>query len=282
MILKFKNEKGVTAALIESQTAFSEHLAENGIPTARFYRSGERYVLSEHLHGYDVLITLENFCPGEITCVTPDLAGKTGRMLAMTHDIAEREDCHVDCPVLFDFFSRNDLFSYEKFEELSSAFTGEDAVRCERIREKYRRHLEALALLKERPRYAVQGDISCCNLFLAENGETGLFDFNRCGDNILFCDAVMQGVFESRLMDYDHELTGSEQAEMLSRFLQGYGSVRPFSLEERSLLPHMTAVINAFWLGDLDYTDDSLAHLLAAGKAEKAAARLKRIEQLLG
>ena len=39
------------------------------------------------------------------------------------------------------------------------------------------------------------------NLYQAASGEIGVFDFNRCGDNNLFCDAVMQAVFEARLMD---------------------------------------------------------------------------------
>ena len=62
--------------------------------------------------------------------------------------------------------------------------------------------MNILSPLKECKKYAVQGDISNCNLYQNASEEIGVFDFNRSGDNILFCDAVMQAVFEARLMDY--------------------------------------------------------------------------------
>lgn len=118
----------------------------------------------------------------------------------------------------------------------------------QQIEASYQRRMETLAPLRERERYAVQGDVSDCNLFVTEDGGIGLFDFNRCGDNILFCDAVMQGVFESRLMDYDRELTETYSEELFTRFLRGYHSVKPFSDTEISMIPHMYAIITAFWM----------------------------------
>lgn len=45
-----------------------------------------------------------------------------------------------------------------------------------------------------------------------------MFDFNRCGD----CDAVMQGVFEARLMDYPKEHTKADEYDYFTAFLEGY------------------------------------------------------------
>lgn len=279
LVVKFKNEEGVTRELIQAQILFSQHLDDCGIPTARFYWAADSYVLHLCLNDYEVFVTVEDFCDGEIKLVDLDLAEQTGRLLGLSHNISERDNCHVPGPVLFDPFGENDLFSYERFAALQGAFTGEDGDRFDRITQAYERHMAALAPLRDRPRYAVQGDLSDCNLFRAPNGQVGMFDFNRCGDNILFCDAIMEGVFEARLMDYGQELTESYARAVFVRFLRGYDRVRPFTDLEISLMPHLCALIAGFWLMDLSYGENSLSNLVEAGQAAEASAALARMER---
>lgn len=282
LIVKFKNEDGVTRELIEAQSRFSERLSENGVLTAEFLRAGEGIVLQRELNGYDVCITAERFREGEIMTVDADIAEKTGALLAHTHNIAQRDDLHVDCPVLFDIFAEwNDLFSFSKFEALHGKFADGDAALFERIIKAYRRRMAALDVLRGRRRYAVQGDISQCNLFMTAQGDIGMFDFNRCGDNILFCDAVMQAVFEARLMDCDRELTEEYSRELFARFIKGYNGVRPFTTEERALIPPLAAVINAFWLSDIYYDENSLTKLKERGDTAAAGEMLRRIERII-
>ena len=277
VIVKFKWENDVTAALIEAQSRFSEHLAENGVHTARFHRCGENYVCDRQLNGYEVLVTVEDFAENEIKIVTPEIAEKTGRTLALTHNIAERDDLHVDAPVLFDPFAEwNDLFSYDIFAELKEKFTAEDAPLFEEAEKLYRVHMAKLEVLKSRPKYAIQGDISDCNLFIASDGSVGMFDFNRCGDAVLFCDLIMQGVFEAQLMDYDRELTPEYSDELFDAFLRGYESAREISDEEKSLIPHFRAIIYAFWLGNIRWGDDGMTALLEKGDIDGARRLLKR------
>lgn len=153
LVIKFKNEEGVTRELITEQIMFSEHLSKCGIPTANFYRSGDSYVVPKALNGYDVLITLEDYREGEIKRVNLDVAQKTGKLLAATHNIAQRDDCHVNDSVLFDPFKENDLFSYGCFEQMREAFSGDDAQRFSRIVEKYRSHMDALSPLLKQKKY---------------------------------------------------------------------------------------------------------------------------------
>lgn len=254
VVVKFKNEHDVSADLIEAQTTFSEHLAVHGIPTARFMKAGDGYVLQANVGGCDVLVTCESFCAGEIKAVDVKIAEKTGRLLAQTHNIAERDDVHVDGDILFDLFAENDLFSYELFAELTDAIN--DPL-LPKIRSKYREHMAALEFLRKRPRYATQGDISLCNLFLSGDG-IGLFDFNHSGDNILFCDAIIQAVFEAKLMEYDKPLDSEYSREIFKAFLSGYEHEREFTDEERAAIPHITAVVNAFWLIDLCRGNENL------------------------
>lgn len=282
LIVKFKNEDDVTRELIEAQSRFSEHLSKNGVLTAEFLRAGDAIAIERELNGYHVCVTAEWFRDGEILVVDGDIAEKTGALLARTHNIAQRDDMHVDCPVLFDVFAEwNDLFSFSKFEELRGKFADEDAARFERICGEYRRRMAALESLRGRRRYAVQGDISQCNLFMTAQGDIGMFDFNRCGDNILFCDAIMQAVFEARLMDCDRELTEEYSRELLERFLRGYDGVRPFTAEERALIPQLTAVINAFWLSDIYYDENSLTKRAERGDMAAAGGMLRRIERTI-
>lgn len=193
VIVKFKWENDVTAELIEAQTRFSEHLAENGVHTAHFHKCSENYVKKYTLNGYDILVTIEDFVENEIKTVTPDIAENTGHTLAITHNIAERDNLHVDAPVLFDPFAEwNDLFSYDMFAELKEKFPADDAAAFDEAEKLYKMHMDKLETLKNRPKYAIQGDISDCNLFIAADGTVGMFDFNRCGDAVLFCDLIMQ------------------------------------------------------------------------------------------
>ena len=275
VVLKFKNESGVTKELIEAQCGFSELLRRGGITVARFRQCGGQYVLSRNIGGYDLLITAEEFRSGQIKTVTAKLAERTGAMLAKMHNLSEHGDCHVDCPVIFDPFSENDLFSFKAFTDLRDSFTGADAERFERICEAYEKHMEALAPLRSRPKYAVQGDISDCNMFLTAGGELGIYDFNRCGDNVLFCDAVMQGVFESRLMEYGRQVDEAFSAQMLERFFAGYEKLRRFTPEEKEMLPHLLCVISAFWYMDLD----GISGVIDAGDTAKASRMLGEIER---
>lgn len=265
VVVKIKSESGVTREILESQTAFSEHLASCGVPVARYFSWLEGYVMSKELGGYDVLITVETFQDGEIKTVDPS--------------IAERDGCHVPAPVLFNPFARNELFSFECFQEFGPHFQGEDAVRFARICDTYRRRMELLVPLRSRPQYAVQGDISDCNLFLTPDGRVGMFDFNNCGDSILLCDAVMQGVFEARLMDYGHPLTEAYSNELFEHFMKGYQMERPLSAEERKWSSHLCAVISAFSLMDMIYQKNSLKNCIEAGDRGGVSVMLRAIEE---
>lgn len=64
-------------------------------------------------------------------------------------------------------------------------------------------------------------------------------------------------------------------------FSGGYDSVRPFSDEERALIPQLTAIIRAFWLLDIYYGENSLTKLTERGDMTAAGEALARIERTL-
>lgn len=269
LVIRFKNEADVTLEGLEGQCRFADVLRKNGILTPYQYPSSNgAFAGRRQIDRYDVIVTVEQFAEHEIEAVDPAIAWKTGTMLAKMHNISEWNDLHVPNQVLFDPFTSNDLFDFESFASLEPLIGKREKPLFNQIVERYHACMAVLAPLSKQSRYAVQGDISNCNLYQTVSGEIGVFDFNRCGDNNLFCDAVMQAVFEARLMDYPDGAEGDWGDRILTSFLRGYDSVRRFSEEQRQWYPYLYALINGFWSSDIRWDDNSLANALHRGDAE--------------
>ena len=275
-VLRLRREPEVTRALAEAQSRFARLLRDRGIETPRVLRSEGFFVREYRFHGYRVLANLEEFAPGELTLVDLPTSEETGALLARTHNIAEAENVHVDGPVLFDPLRRNDLFRFSLFTDMGDFLRQTDETLYREIIRRYYVLRGRIQALDRAPRYAVQGDISDCNLYRTGEGKLGIFDFNNCGDNGLFADAVMQAVFEARLMDYPEDLPDREN-RILAAFLRGYHRERPFTREERALWPSLYGLIQAFWLSDLKWDPDSLEELVKAGDREAAHTRMEGI-----
>lgn len=269
LVIRLKNERDVTLELLESQCRFADTLKNNGVLTPAQYQAEGRFAKWYCIGGYDVIVTVEEFVENEVAVVDQETARKTGELLAKTHSIAEQNDLHVNNRVLFDPFGEfNDLFAYDDFKSLENELDIECKEIFDSITAKYNEYMDILVPLKNAPRYAVQGDISDCNLYLAPSGDLGIFDFNRSGDNSLYCDAVMQGVFESRLMDYPEDAPSDYESQILAAFWDGYWSVRPFSEDEQRWYPYLCSIIRAFWSMDVRWAEDSLLNLHKAGDAQ--------------
>lgn len=279
VVIKFLNEEDLSEALLDSQSAFSEYLRQNGISTAQRYSCQDHFVKNYFLCGNDVYVMVEDFMPGQLAFFTPDLAEQAGRLMAQTHDLAESGNCHVDYDVLFNPLEENDLFSISIFEELTEKMDAQCRATAQRILGHSQRRLAALQPLASRNKYAVQGDFSDCNLYLNPDGSLGLFDFNNCGDNYLLGDVVMQGIFISRLMDYRQPWTEDFGKELLKRYFCGYWSLRPFTEEDAALFPHIYAITTTFWNMQIRFDDRCLANLLEQEDHAGAAALLAKMEQ---
>lgn len=267
-VVRFKNESDVTIELIERQSQFAEILQNNGIITPTQYKANGQFAKWYCIGGYDVIVTVEEFVENEVKFVDERIAGKTGELLARMHTISEYNDLHINNYVIFDPFTYNDLFAYDMFLSLGSSLKGEDKVIFDKIVDKYNKYMDVLEPLKKCPRYAVQGDISNCNLYLTHSGEIGVFDFNRAGDNNLFCDAIMQAIYEARHMDYPESRETDFEAVILKSFLDGYCSIRSLSDTEKQWYPYLQAIITAFWSDDIRWNEDSLLNAHKAGNAE--------------
>ena len=265
LVIRFKNEDDAPPEIIEAQSRFAGLLFANGIETPKAYTSEGCYARPYRIGGYGVIVTVEDFAPGQIRFVDEKTAEATGRLLAEMHNAAERADYHVESDVLFDPLNRNDLFSFEEFAAHRDLLTAIDGALYDAIVQKHAELVQHLTPFEAEPRYAVQGDISDCNLYRTKDGRLGVFDFNRCGDNNLYFDAVMQAIFEARLMDYPEELAGKQEAVVLSAFLRGYHQIRPFTQGQRDAFPYFYALVSAFWLSDVKWEENSLANALAAG-----------------
>lgn len=277
LVIRFKNEKDVSLALVEAQCQFAELLRNNGIVTPYQYKTVNKFAKIYLLNGYEVLVTVEEFVSGIVKEVSLATAEKTGELLGKTHCLAEKFKVHVKNRVLFDPFQENDLFSFSEFRKIEKQLTGNKKALARKISQQAEADLNYLAPLKKEARFAVQGDISDENLYFSKAGKLGLFDFNRCGDNNLYCDVVMQGVFEARLMNYSQNLTEKRELRILAAFLKGYETVRPFSLQQKMWFPYLYRLINAFWKEDLIWKDHSLKSEFFKGNDTAVEAILETI-----
>ena len=261
VVTRFKNEKNVTEEMIEKQSKFAETMFENGIPTPHNYSNNGSFAKTYHINGYKVIVTVEDFCEGEVKAVDEETARMTGELLAKMHDISERENLRLGMKTMFDPLDRNDLFDLSVFTENKDKLKGIAPALYDEIEQLKNSCMEKIAVFGNEPRYAVQGDISYCNLYIS-GGRLGVFDFNNSGDNVLFYDAAMQAVFEATLMDYKEEASPERERKILSAFLDGYESLRPFTEEQRKVFPYLYAILTAFEMGKLkeliqaDRTDD--------------------------
>ncbi|MGI6700643.1 MAG: hypothetical protein ACOX6G_10090 [Christensenellales bacterium] len=278
VVVRFKNEKGVTLSLVERQSRFANLLLENGVETPKQYKCEGNFAKWYTIGAYHVIVTVENFVSGQLAFVDAKIAEATGKLLAQTHNIAEKAAFHVNGSVLFDPLQENDLFSVSIFRQHEKELMPLDAALYKRIKNQSEKCLQKISVFQNEPRYAVQGDISNCNLYKAENGEIGLFDFNRSGDNNLYFDAIMQAIFEARLMDYPDKAQHHEDA-ILHAFLTGYHSQRPFSGTQKKAYPYFYALITAFWKADLLYDENSLLKAIKTNDKENIRKWLKEIDR---
>lgn len=279
VVVRFKNEKGVTLSLVERQSRFANLLLENGVETPKQYKCEGNFAKWYTIGAYHVIVTVENFVSGQLAFVDAKIAEETGKLLAQTHNIAEKAAFHVNGSVLFDPLQENDLFGVSVFRQYEKELMPLDAALYKRIKNQSEKCLQKISIFQNEPRYAVQGDISLCNLYKAENGEIGLFDFNRSGDNNLYFDAIMQAIFEARLMDYPENKAQNNEEIILRAFLTGYHHQRPFSQIQKQVFPYLYALISAFWKIDLLYDENSLLHAIQTNNKELARKWLEEIDR---
>ena len=281
VVMRFKNEKNVTEEMIEKQSKFAETMFENGIPTPHNYSNNGSFAKTYHINGYKVIVTVEDFCEGEVKAVDEETARMTGELLAKMHNISEREKLRLNMRTMFDPLDRNDLFDISVFTENRDKLRKiEPALydEIERIKDSY---MEKIAFFKNEPRYAVQGDISDCNLYITGGGQLGVFDFNNGGDNVLFYDAAMQAVFEATLMDYKEEASPERERKILSAFLDGYESLRPFTDEQRKVFSYLYAILTAFELGKMCYDENNLELLIRENRTDDIRECMKNMYECL-
>lgn len=275
VVVRFKNESDVTLELINAQSRFAKFLSDNGIKTPTLFMANHEYARWYTINRYDVIVTVEEFVTEEIHAVSEEIAEKTGRLLAEMHNIAEAGAFHVQNDVMFDPLSKNDLFSFQAFQKQKDFMLSVDEPLYKDIVKGYHNLFQKICVFKNEPRYAVQGDISVCNLYQTADGEVGVFDFNRCGDNVLYYDAIMQAIFEARLMDYPKEIDGNQEGVILPAFLRGYHRERPFTDKQKEIFPYLYAMISAFWIVSED--EDILCHAIQAGDTESVHQCMKEV-----
>jgi len=248
LVMKFRGggDERDRRFVIEAQTVFADLLYKNGIPTSQYRRCGPWFTCTYDWNGYHTVVTLEDFCEHRIAAIDEEISYKTGRLLAQMHTVSEENRCHVPNRVIMDVFGENDFFDFAEFEVLGKKMSGAQLQKHSEICRIYAEKAAVLTPLKGRRVYAVQGDMSIDNIYRMKNGGIGVFDFNCSGDNILFCDAVMEAWFLAHNMDYAEPLTEALSDHLAAAYLRGYHEIRPFTDVEKQMIPPLYAIATAF------------------------------------
>jgi len=246
VVVRLLRETDFSPEVVEAQAVFSEALRSYGVETPRSYQAQGRYTLPWTApDGRVITVTVQDFAPGEIKLADEALMERIGRLHGHCHNLAEKHDLHIPLGTLFGCMEDNELFDIHLPERLLSLVSEADKPRLARLTESLQRHLDTLAPLANAPRYAVQGDMSCNNLYLTSDNRLGLFDYNHAGDACLLVDAVAQAHFLSRLMDYPHPLTPAEEHAYARAFMRGYTAQRPLSPAEKPMALAIYTVCSA-------------------------------------
>lgn len=87
VVVRLRNDVGLTDELVEEQSFFAFLLRKNGIETPELYTAGGHFGKRCFLNGYDVIATAERFMDNEVVCIDTDIAQATGELLAEMHNI---------------------------------------------------------------------------------------------------------------------------------------------------------------------------------------------------
>lgn len=280
VVIRFKNESNITKDMIEAQCNFAEMLLNKGIITPHNYSINGKYANVYNIDNYNVIVTVEDFCDSEVKVVDKKIAYMTGELLGKMHNISEQADMHLHTKTMFDPFDKNELFDISVFFENKDKLRLIDTALYDDIANITNSYLKKISIFKSEIRYAVQGDISLCNLYISSKGQLGVFDYNNSGDNILFFDAAMQAFFEATLMDYKDFSSDREQS-ILSSFLNGYNHIRPFTNKQKEVFPYLYAILTAFEIGKMCYSDGNLKYLIRNNQIDDIRCCMKSIHKSL-
>lgn len=250
--------------IIEKQSAFSEFMRRNGIPTPKRYLSQGRYCNEFLYRGIPCNITVEDWCGEEIREINREIAYKIGELMARMHSLSLENRWEIGCGTLFSAAYWNDVDVFHEFcriganENLDQTIVGE-------IRRLHDEKLEAIRALWDRlPKAAVQGDLSINNLVYGQDGLV-VFDYNNAGDEVLISDLVMEGLLTAYEMELPEGMDNRCREEFFPALLNGYLSVRKLSREETDVAWMIYTLYHGLWFTRIVYHEDSLEKRVEKG-----------------
>lgn len=246
---------------IENQSAFSESMRRNGIPTPKRYLSQGCYCQEFLYHEIPCNITVEDWCGEEIRELNREIAGKIGELMARMHVLSLENRWEIGCGTLFSAAYWNDVDAFPAFCRIGENRNLNQTL-VQEIRKCHDEKLEAIRTLWDRlPKGAVQGDLSINNLVSGRDGLI-VFDYNNAGDEVLVSDLVMEGLLTAWEMDIPEGMDKRCREEFFPALLEGYLSVRKLSREEADAAWMIYTLYHGLWFTRIVYHEDSLEKLV--------------------
>lgn len=276
LVVKFVKEDDHPHNLIEQQSTFSEYLRVQGIITPKRYKSEGNYCAKYKLENMNVVVTVEDYLGKEIKALDTKLAYKIGQLMAKTHSISEKGNCHIDNNTIFNVVGYNEVSGFDSFVELGES--GKiNLVIYEQIKKEYTTKLNKIKLLwSTLPRYATQGDF-CINNLTYVGEKIGIFDYNIAGDETLVGDMVLEGLLAANEMDLTNGLSDKNRVDLFRCFFNGYTDVRPLTADEKNVLNDIYTISSSLWFTRIIYNENSLMKLVERNEMSKVNLLLQDI-----
>lgn len=244
--------KGYTGAaastVFERQLLFSELLRVKSINTPHHYRLNSNFQYIVNGNDQNIIISLEDFIPGNSVEITKDTISTYTVLMAKTHAVSEESSFKIGQPAKwYNFSQKNEVIRYDRFLKMRDI---NYINKHKGIFDKIVRKSEIITsmineLMCQLPQVAVHGDFTQSNIIIDENSlQYYVIDFDQASDCNLISDFVLQSSLWIETIDVQSNDSFFKMADYL---LKTYSSVRNISKTEDELAMLMYKMSRAFF-----------------------------------
>lgn len=236
------------STVFERQLLFSEFLREKNINTPHHYRLNSNFQYIVIGDEQNIIVTLEDFIPGDSAEITKDTINTYTLLMAKTHIVSEESSFKIGQPARwYNFSQKNEVIRFDRFLKMRDIdCLNKHKDLFDRIVRKSEKITSMInELICRLPQVAVHGDFTQSNIIIDKNSlRYYVIDFDQASDCNLISDFVLQSSMWIETIDGQNNDSFFKMADQL---MKTYSSVRNISKTEDELAMLMYKMSRAFF-----------------------------------
>lgn len=236
------------STVFERQLLFSELLRVKNINTPHHYSLNSNFQYIVNGDDQNIIVTLEDFIPGNSVEITKDTISAYTVLMAKTHIVSEESSFKIGQPAKwYNFSQKNEVIRFDRFLKMRDInYINKHKDLFDKIVRKSEKITSMInELMCQLPQVAVHGDFTQSNIIIDENSlQYYVIDFDQASDCNLISDFVLQSSLWIERVDIQNNYNFFNMAE---RLLNTYCSVRSISKSEAELAMLMYKMARAFF-----------------------------------